>query len=76
MLKTVDAEAENVCTNNNGTPRSTIDTLTAGKLVRDEKPMTVELEDVQAIMRTCVSAGQILIVGSQPDFSIQDDVAE
>ncbi|HVC33152.1 MAG TPA: Gfo/Idh/MocA family oxidoreductase [Chloroflexota bacterium] len=76
MLETVDLEAVSICTHNMAHREPTVDALTVGKHVLLEKPMAVELEDARAIMRTWEGSGKILMVGFQPDFSTQYQVAK
>jgi predicted dehydrogenase len=77
MLEKLDLDAVSVCTFNMGHREPTIAALKAGKHVLLEKPMAATLPDAQAIMRTWEERqGQILMVGFQPDFSVENQAAK
>jgi predicted dehydrogenase len=76
MLEKCELDAVSVCTYNMAHRAPTVDALNAGKHVLLEKPMAATLEDAKAIMRASDASGKILMVGFQPDFSAQYQVAK
>jgi len=75
MLERIEMEAVSICTHNTAHRAPTVDALAAGKHVLLEKPMAVTAEDGRAIMRAWEGSGRILMVGFQPHFSTQYQVA-
>ena len=68
MLDTMDLDAVSVCTYNTTHAECAIQALRAGCHVLLEKPMTVTLEDAQAVRRVEKETGKILTIGFQPRY--------
>ena len=68
MLDTMELDAVSVCTYNSTHAECAIQAMRAGCHVLLEKPMTVTLEDAQAIRRVEKETGKILTVGFQPRY--------
>lgn len=68
MLDTMDLDAVSVCTYNTAHAECAIQALRAGCHVLLEKPMTVTLEDAQAVRRVEKETGKILTIGFQPRY--------
>lgn len=68
MLDTMELDAVSVCTYNTAHAECAIQALRAGCHVLLEKPMTVTLEDAQAVRRVEKETGKILTIGFQPRY--------
>ena len=68
MLDTMELDAVSVCTYNTAHAECAIQALRAGCHVLLEKPMTVTLEDAQAVRRVEKETGKILTIGYQNRF--------
>lgn len=68
MLKEMKLDAVSVCTYNSTHAVCAIEAMEAGCHVLLEKPMTVTLEDAQAIRRVEKKTGKIITIGFQPRY--------